>query len=261
VRAKIVLEESKVTSENVLGLLPGSDPALEGEYVLLSAHLDHVGVGEPINGDPIHNGAMDNASGTATIIEVARQLRESEDPPQRSILFLACTGEEKGLLGSKYYASRPTVDMNKVVANVNVDMFLPIIPLRMVRAFGLNETSFGELVQAAAAREQIQVQEDPEPERNVFIRSDQYNFIKKGVPSLVLAFGREPGSPEDKVMNEWRRDRYHAPADDLQQPVNKEAAAKYNKLMATLTAEIANRPDRPKWREDSFFRRFAEGRP
>ena len=120
----------------MIGIRPGDDPELKNEYVLLSAHLDHEGVGEPINGDSIYNGAMDNASGIATLLEAARLLGESGQPLRRSVIFLACTGEEKGLLGSRYYASRPTVDINNVVANINLDMFLPLFPLDMVRGYG-----------------------------------------------------------------------------------------------------------------------------
>ena len=156
---------------------------------MLSAHLDHVGVGEPIDGDSIYNGAMDNASGIATLLEAARLLEESAQSLRRSVIFPACTGEEKGLLGSRYYASRPTVDINNVVANINLDMFLPLFPLEVVRGYGLGESDLGDRLRAAAENIGIGVQEDPTPERNIFIRSDQYNFIKKGIPALFLGFG------------------------------------------------------------------------
>lgn len=257
VRGKVVLEQSKVSSENVVGILRGADPELKDEYVLLSAHLDHIGVGEPVHGDSINNGAMDNASGVATLLETATELRQAGEPLRRSILLLACTGEEKGLLGSKYYAERSTVEMHQVVANINLDMFLPIVPLRMVRGYGLGESDLSDRLRGAAAQLGIEVQEDPEPERNIFIRSDQYNFIKKGVPALFLSFGVAKDSPEQETATAWFRDRYHGPSDDLSQPVDKEAAATFNHLMATLTREIANADARPQWRADSFFRRFA----
>ncbi|MEZ5366875.1 MAG: M28 family metallopeptidase [Bryobacterales bacterium] len=257
-RAKVTLEQANATSENVVAILPGTDPDLADEYVLLSAHLDHIGVGKPVNGDTINNGAMDNASGVATLIEVARALREGE-APRRSVLLLACTGEEKGLLGSRYYSERPTVEMGQVVANVNLDMFLPIVPLTVARGYGLDESDIADRLRAAASPMGVAVQPDPEPERNIFIRSDQYNFIRKGVPALFLGFGYEADSPEEKVFDEWFHTRYHSPSDDLEQPVDKEAAAKFNELMLTLTRELANDEARPQWREDSFFRRFAAG--
>ena len=260
IRGKVALERSKLSSDNVIGIRPGDDPELKNEYVLLSAHLDHEGVGEPINGDSIYNGAMDNASGIATLLEAARLLGESGQPLRRSVIFLACTGEEKGLLGSRYYASRPTVDINNVVANINLDMFLPLFPLDMVRGYGLSESDLGDRLRAAAESIGIGVQEDPTPERNIFIRSDQYNFIKKGIPALFLGFGFEANSPQAEQFQQWLRTRYHAPSDDLAQPVDRKAAAVFNRLMAQLAVEIANADERPRWREDSFFRRFASAR-
>jgi hypothetical protein len=258
IRATMVLEQSKVTSSNVVALLPGADAERKDEYVLLSAHLDHIGVGGPTDGDRINNGAMDNASGIATLIEVARVLKESGQPLKRSVVLLACTGEEKGLLGSRYYAARPTVEMDHVAANLNFDMYLPIVPLRAIMALGAEESDLGDLLRAVAAESGLEVQPDPEPKRNRFIRSDQYNFIRQGVPALALKFGVQPGSEEEKVMSGWYRDRYHSPSDDLSQPVNKEAAVEFNRLMAALVTRIANADSRPQWHEESFFRRFAD---
>ena len=256
IRGTVAIEQSKLSSDNVVGIRPGDDPELKNEYVLLSAHLDHVGVGEPIDGDPIYNGAMDNASGVATLLEAARLLEESGQRLRRSVIFLACTGEEKGLLGSRYYASRPTVDIHNVVANINLDMFLPLFPLETVRGYGLAESDLGDRLKAAAESIGIAVQEDPTPERNIFIRSDQYNFIKKGIPALFLGFGFEPDTPPAEEFQNWLRTRYHAPSDDIDQPVDREAAAVFNRLMARLAVEIANADERPQWREDSFFQRF-----
>jgi hypothetical protein len=257
IRAKVVYEAGRIASPNVVAVLPGSDPDLKNEYVLLSAHLDHMGIGEPVKGDNIYNGAMDNASGVATLIETARLIRAGK-PPKRSILFLACTGEEEGELGSKYYAARPTVDLKKVVANINLDMYLPLFPLRILRAYGLNESDLAGYLDIAAKENGIRVQDDPTPDRNIFIRSDQYSFIKKGIPALFLSFGYDPGTPEEKIVNTWLAERYHGPADDTKQPVDKQAAAKFNVLMSTLAVRIANTPQRPQWKADSFFRRFVQ---
>jgi len=245
-------------SENVVGILPGSDPRLAKEYIVLSAHVDHVGVGKPINGDEIYNGAMDNASGIATLIETARLLREGKTRLRRSVVFLAVTGEEKGLLGSRYYAAHPTVSRDAIVANLNTDMFSPLFPLKSVVVQGLEESDLAADLRRVAEKLGIDVLSDPEPERNAFIRSDQYSFIRKGVPALSLKVGFTKDSPEHEIVKRWRKERYHAPSDDLNQPVDRKAAADFNRLYARAVEEIANRERRPSWNKDSFFRRFAQ---
>jgi hypothetical protein len=244
-------------SENVVGVFPGSDPDLAKEYVLLSAHLDHVGVGKPIEGDEIYNGAMDNASGIATLIETARTLAESGRRTRRSILFVAVTGEEKGLLGSRFYAAHPTVAAAAIVANLNTDMFQPLFPLESLIVQGLEESDLRADLLRAAEPLGVKVLSDPEPERNAFIRSDQYSFIRKGVPALSLKVGFEKDSPEHEVIKKWRKERYHAPSDDLRQPVDLKAAADFNRVYLLAIAEIADRAARPRWNDESFFRRFA----
>jgi hypothetical protein len=256
IRANPEFKTSEVESENVVGMVPGSDPKLKDEYVVISAHLDHIGVGAPINGDPIYNGAMDNASGTASLIEIAKEL--SKQKLKRSLLLLAVTGEEKGLLGSKYFANHPTVKPGSIVADVNLDMFLPIIPLHAVTTYGADESDLGPLFKQVAERFDIKVLPDREPHRNIFIRSDQYNFILKGVPSLSVKFAADAGTPEEKTMKDWITNRYHAPSDDLNQPVNIEGAAKFNRLLAAVAKAIADRPERPHWYPTSFFSRFAK---
>jgi Zn-dependent M28 family amino/carboxypeptidase len=246
-----------VESQNVAGMLPGSDPKLKDEYVVLTAHLDHLGVGQPINGDKIYNGAMDDASGVASILEVARMLKDSHANLRRSLIFLAVTGEEKGLQGSKYFAAHPTVKPKEIVVDINLDMFLPLHKLEYLEVQGLAESSLGDDIRAVAEKAGVQIQSDKEPQRNLFIRSDQYSFIKRGVPALAFKFGYLPGSPEEKLHKDWLKFRYHAPSDDLQQPVDKAAAAKFNSIILELVERVANAPDRPQWKPDSFFRRFA----
>ena len=252
----ISYERSRITSENVVAVLPGSDPILRSEYVLLSAHLDHMGVADPVNGDAIYNGAMDNASGVAALLEVARKLRGERI--RRSILLLACTGEEMGLLGSRYFAKRPTVSIESIVANINLDMFLPIIPLHMVRGYGIGESDLAAQLATAANDLGVKVQDDPEPERNIFIRSDQYSFIKEGIPALFLSVGWESGSPDDTTVAKWFAERYHAPSDDLTQPVDFESAERFNELMTRLARAVADSDRKPRWKEDSLFRTFAQ---
>jgi len=175
---------------------------------------------------------MDNASGSAMLLDVADSLKRGHDKLKRSVLFVWVTGEEKGLLGSRYYATRPTVPTGKMVADLNTDMFLPIVPLKVLTVYGLAESDLGDRVTALAAHLGYRVQADPEPLRNLFIRSDQYNFIKQGVPSLAMKVGSEPGSAEEKVFKQWLTERYHAPSDDADQPVNLEAAAGSRKSCA-----------------------------
>lgn len=258
-RSRVVMTRSTATSENVAGLYPGSDPALRPECVAVTAHLDHVGLGEPVNGDRIYSGAMDNASGCASLIEIARALHDSGARPRRSILFLAVTGEEKGLLGSQYYATHPTV-AGPIVANLNLDMFNPIFALKHLEVQGLEESSLGDDIRAVAGARGVTVQSDLEPEHNLFIRSDQYSFIKKGVPALAFKFSYVPGAPEEQQFKVWLRDRYHAPADDLDQPVDRAAAAQFNSILEQLLLRVANADRRPEWRPESFFRRFVPAR-
>ncbi|MGA7923260.1 MAG: M28 family metallopeptidase [Thermoplasmata archaeon] len=256
IRARVGTTRSQVKSENVIGVLQGSDPDLQHEYVIISAHLDHIGIGEPINGDRINSGAMDDASGDASLIEIARSLRESGTRPKRSILFLSVTGEEKGLLGSQYFAAHPTVP-GRLVADLNMDMFLPLFPFKYLEVQGLAESSLGDDVRAVAETAGVTVQADKQPEHNRFIRSDQYSFIKKGVPALSFKFGFIPGSLEGELFKAWYAHRYHTPSDDLEQPVDLVAAAQFNAVLEKLALRIANADRRPEWKGASFFRRFA----
>ena len=234
-------------------------PNLKNEYVVLSAHIDHLGIGEPINGDSIYNGAMDNASGSALLLDVAASLKKSPEKLKRSVLFVFVTGEEKGLLGSKYFAAHPTVDPKSMVADINVDMFLPIVPLKILTVYGLAESDLGDMARQVAQSHGITVQPDLEPQRNIFIRSDQYNFIRHGIPALAMGVGAVPGSPEQKILKDWLTQRYHAPSDDLNQPVDLASAALYEEVVRGLMIAVAQSPQRPQWKQDSFFRRYAQG--
>jgi Zn-dependent M28 family amino/carboxypeptidase len=260
IRATVTTTVEEIDSPNVVGILPGADAKLRNEYVVLSAHLDHLGVGQAESGqtrDLIYNGAMDNAAGIATLVETAAAIRASGKTFKRTIVFLAVTAEEKGLLGSRYYATRPAAPGTTVVANLNTDMFLPLFPLRSLIVQGLDESDLAADLRSAAAPLGVRVLTDPEPERNAFVRSDQYSFIRRGVPALSLKVGFERDSPEHEIVKKWRTERYHSPADDLSQPVDMKAAADFNRLYLLVVEAVANRPDRPRWNADSFFRRFA----
>jgi Zn-dependent M28 family amino/carboxypeptidase len=255
VRAVVAVDSQVVESQNVAGVVRGRDPALADEFVVLTAHLDHVGIGAAIDGDTIYNGAMDNASGIATLIESAKTVVAAR--PRRSVVFVAVTAEEKGLLGSRYFALNPTVPKDGIVANINMDMFLPLFPMKTLMVLGLDESDLGDDVRAVAAAMTVGVQADPEPQRNRFIRSDQYSFIREGVPALAMKVGYEEGSPEAKIAADWTRQRYHAPSDDLDQPIDRGAAAAFTELIGDLCVRVANRDTKPAWREGSFFKRFA----
>ena len=255
VKAAVVVDTATVESQNVVGVVRGRDPELADEFVVLTAHLDHVGIGGDVNGDTIYNGAMDNASGIATLLEAARAVTANR--PRRSVAFVAVTAEEKGLLGSRYFALNPTVPKTGIVANINMDMFLPLYPMKMLMVLGLDESDLGDDVRAVAGAMNVTVQADPEPQRNRFIRSDQYSFIREGVPALAMKVGYEEGSPEAAIAAAWTHDRYHAPSDDLDQPIDRGAAAAFTTLVGDLCLKVANRDARPRWKEGSFFKRFA----
>jgi hypothetical protein len=243
-----------IDTHNVVGLLEGSDRKLKHQYIVISAHLDHLGVGRPVDGDSIYNGAMDNASGVASVIETAK-LIAAGPRPKRSFLFIALTGEEMGELGSAYFAAKPTVDKSQVVADLNMDMYLPLFPLRYLEVQGLGESTLGNDARAIGQLNDIEVQFEKQPEENRFIRSDQVNFVAQGIPALAFKFGWTPDSPEMKTFNDWVKIRYHKPSDDLGQPVDKEAAAQFNSYLSQLAVRVANEPQKPSWYPESSFSR------
>ena len=255
-KATVVISNRKVSSENIAGLRMGADPKMRNEYVVISAHLDHLGVGSPLKGDRIYNGAMDDASGVASLIEIAKSLQADQANPARSILFLAVTGEEKGELGSLAFASHPSVK-GRIVADLNMDMYLPLFPLKWLEVQGLNESTLGSDITSVAGAAGVKVQSDKEPNRNRFIRSDQYSFVKGGVPALAFKFGFIPGGPEETIFKDWYTNRYHGVTDDLNQPVDRAAAAQFNSILRTLALRVADAPKPPAWNRSSFFTRFA----
>jgi Zn-dependent M28 family amino/carboxypeptidase len=186
-------------------------------------------------------------------------MKEQDLHLKRSVIFIAVTGEEKGELGSAFFASNPTIPKKSIVADINMDMYLPLFPLKYLEVQGLAESTLGDDIRAACKRAGVEVQADKEPDRNLFIRSDQYSFIKQGVPALAFKFGYTPGSPEEKVAKDWLKYRYHAPSDDLNQPVDKPAAADFNRILLDVGEHVADAQDRPHWNENSFFKRFATG--
>ncbi len=260
-RARVSYDREIVVSQNVVAVLPGRDPELRDQAVVLSAHLDHLGVGAAADGDSVYNGVMDNATGISTLIEIARALSAPGKRPARSIVFVCVTGEEKGLLGSHYYAHRPTVQIESIVANLNVDMVLPIVPMSHLVLHGVDESTFGDRARELAAEQGIEVLPDPEPHRRLFVRSDQFNFIRNGVPALAPMAAAPAGSDADSLLRAWIRERYHQPDDDLDQPFVPSSVSAFIAYVTELAARVANDPTRPTWKASSYFRRYASPAP
>ncbi len=249
-------------SPNIAAVLTGSDPTLKNQYVVMTAHVDHVGIGDAVNGDAIYNGAVDNASGTAALLEIARAFAEGTERPKRSVIFLAVTGEEAGLLGSDFYAHYPTVPISQIVANVNMDGISVLYEFKDIVALGADHSTLVQPVEDVARHLSLEVSPDPMPEENFFIRSDQYSFVKQGVPALSISEGFKTVDPSldgKKMQVDWIRTRYHTPQDDMQQPLNFKAARLCTQVLFAVGYEIANAPDRPHWNAgDIFGQRFGK---
>jgi len=249
--ATLHTEMKTLESANVAGMIEGSDPKLKAEVVVLSAHLDHIGVTPPVNGDGINNGALDNASGIATTLEVARAFKQSGKAPRRSVLVLAVTGEEKGLLGAEYFARNPTVPVGALVADVNLDMPILTYDFTDVIAFGAERSSLAAAVRSAAAREQVALSADPMPEEGLFTRSDHFRFVEVGVPSTFLMTGFQNGG--EAKFRGFLAGCYHKPCDDLSQGLDWAAGAKFARINYEIAREIADADARPLWNKGDFF--------
>lgn len=247
IRWKLKIEAEDLKSDNILAVLPGRTD----EYVAVSAHLDGYGFGEPVNGDGLYNGAFDDSAYVAELIELAH-LHKGKTP-RRGLLFCVFTGEEKGLLGSAYFTSHFTIPKEKIVADINLDYLRPIFPLKILTTLGLRESTLGEAVRKAAEPLGIRIQDDKEPERGLFRRSDQYNFIRNGIPGVAFIFGYENGSPEEATYRKWYAERYHRPSDDVNQPVDFAAAAKFNRFFEALVDQVSNAEEKPRWMPGSQY--------
>jgi hypothetical protein len=247
---------TEVTSPNVMGMVRGSDPRLREEYVVYTAHLDHLGIEEPVNGDRIYNGATDNAGGDAALIEIARAFTRLRERPRRSVIFVALTGEEKGLLGSDYFAEYPTVPRAKIVANVNMDGVNLLFDFRNIVDIGGDHSSLGGVFKRAAEKMDVDVVPDPVPEQQFFVRSDQYSFVRRGIPALFPRTGTKAVNPQidgAKMEADRFRFRYHLPSDDLNHPLDFEAGAKTARFNFLLGYIIAQDDQRPHWNDGDFF--------
>jgi hypothetical protein len=255
-RIKNVGKHRDLTSPNVVGVLKGSNPKLAGEYVVYSAHLDHLGFGEAIDGDTLYNGALDNASGSAVLLTLARAFAALPKPPARSVLFLADTAEEAGLIGAEYFAQQPTVPIKSIVADLNMDGASLFYTFDDVVALGAEHSTLGPVVTRAAASMGLTVSPDPMPEQASFVRSDQYAFVKAGVPSLMVSEGfkaRDKTIEPRKLVETWIGTRYHAPSDDMKQPFVFDATVEYTTLQLLLGYAVAQDPSVPAWNKGDWF--------
>jgi len=249
-----------VFSPNVLAYLEGSDPVLKNEFVVVTAHLDHVGVAATDDlEDGIYNGALDNAAGSAVVLELARvfsELAQAGFRPRRSILFTLLTAEEKGLQGAEYFNAFPTVPTANMVANVNLDMPLVLYDFTDLIAFGAERSSLGPVTETAVAKIGVTLSPDPLPEEGLFTRSDHYEFVKKGIPSVFLmtGFGQSlDGQSGEKVFRDFLANTYHTPADQLDLPINYQVGAKFSYANWMIITAVANADERPTWNNGDFF--------
>jgi hypothetical protein len=244
-------------SPNIIGEIVGSDPVLRDQYVVYTAHVDHLGICPPIDGDNVCHGAVDNASGVSTLLEIARAYASLPRPPRRSVLFVFVTGEEMGLLGSDYFAQAPTVPLNRIVANVNIDGAPGLLfSMKDAVAMGDEHSSIDRDAKSAARQLGYTLIPDPKPEEGDFIRSDQYSFVQQGVPALYISDGITSTDPKINglaVEKKWLVTRYHTPLDNMDQPLDYESAAKAAGLNFLVGYEIAQRDLPPEWNQRDFF--------
>ena len=259
--AKLELDQKirLIQSHNVVGKLEGSDPKLKNEYVIYTAHWDHLGIGLPNEkGDKIYNGALDNASGCAGLIEIARAFKALQTPPRRSILFLSVTAEEKGLIGSKYYAENPIYPLEKTVAVINMDGLNQWGPTRDLTVVGLGNSTLDDVLRQAAAEKKRVLRPDPEPEKGFYYRSDHFNFAKVGVPALDpndgIDFIGKPAGWGKQKRDEYTENDYHKPSDEIKPEWDLSGAAEDLRLLMTVGYRVANSPKYPEWKPGNEFK-------
>lgn len=251
-RIRLAMGHAEYNSFNVLAVLPGTDPVLKAEHVVVSAHLDGYGYGEPVDGDDLYNGTLDDAAYVGSLVRLAAN-RKGKPGLKRSILFVAFAGEEKGLQGSYAFVRRPTIPHQNLAAVINLDQLRPLFPLKILTALAVDDTSLGTPVREVAARHGVEIRPDPEPERGLLQRSDHWPFMQVGVPAVGFIFGYDEGSEAERRYREWYQVRYHRPQDDLTQPIDFQAAGDFNRFFYDLTAVVADLPARPEWKPDSLY--------
>jgi hypothetical protein len=259
-RVKLHVTERGYSSPNVLALLPGSDQALKDQVVVIAAHLDGYGFGTPVRGDNLYNGALDDAAYVALLIQFADDVKAGRlAAPKRSVLLCAFMGEEKGLLGSNYFVEHPTLPVPRLVADINLDQLRPLFPLTILTAEAIDDTTLGDTARAVGAGMGIALRPDMEPERGLLRRADQYPFLRLGVPAISFVFGFDPSTDAERRYREWYNVRYHRPQDDLTQPMDFDAAAKFDQFFYKLTEAVANSAVRPEFKAGSSFAAKSKG--
>jgi Zn-dependent M28 family amino/carboxypeptidase len=247
-----------VDSRNVLAKLEGSDPALKNEYVVYSSHWDHLGIGEPVNGDKIYNGALDNASGVATLLEIAKAFKQVKPQPKRSILFLMVTAEEQGLLGSEYYSVTPVYPLEKTLANINMDGVNQWGRTKDVTVIGMGASDLDDYLRDAAAEQGRTLRPDPESEKGFYYRSDHFNFAKQGVPALYADTGVEfigkPAEYSQQKRDEYTSNDYHKPSDQIKPDWDLSGAVEDAELMLAVGYRVANADKFPEWKPGNEFK-------
>lgn len=250
--ASFTLANRTYSSPNIIARLPGTDSSLADQAIVLTAHLDGYGYGTPVDGDSLYNGTLDDAAYVALLIQLAE--RQAGKGFSRPLIFAIVTGEEKGLLGSKHLMQHLPVAKESIAANINLDQLRPLFPLELLTVHAWDETTLGDDARAVAESMQIKVQNDPEPERNLIRRSDQWVFIQAGIPAINFVFGFTPGSESERIYRQWYREGYHTPKDDLEQKIDWEAATKFNTFFYALVERVSNSTIAPAWKTGSKLR-------
>jgi len=247
-----------IESRNVLGKIEGSDPQLKNEYVVYTAHWDHFGIGPAVNGDKIYNGALDNASGVAAMLEIAHELTQVKPAPRRSVLFIAVTAEEQGLLGSMYYAVTPVYPLATTLANINIDGINQWGRTKDITVVGLGASDLDDYLRDAAAEQSRTLRPDPEPEKGFYYRSDHFNFAKLGVPALDTDEGVEyigkPAEFSKQKRDEYTEHDYHAPSDQIKPDWDLSGAVEDAELLAAVGYRVTNAEKFPEWKPGNEFK-------
>jgi hypothetical protein len=245
-----------IECKNVVAVLPGSDPVLKNEYVLLSAHLDHLGIGKAVKGDSIYNGMWDNASGSATVVSISKEIGNLPQAPRRSIIFTCLTAEEKGLLGSTYFAEKKVIASGEIVANLNMDMTGSLFETKDIVPIGYTHSNLSEAIDYTAKTMNVEISDSKAAEDDRIERSDQISFIEKGIPALNISHGYKAVDPKikgQKILDKWMEKYYHSPADDMNQEYSDKAFLDAIKANFLTLYYISDMMDEIKWNEESWL--------
>ncbi|HEX4773849.1 MAG TPA: M28 family peptidase, partial [Bryobacteraceae bacterium] len=257
VQGKLPMQIRQIDSRNVIGRVEGNDPALMSQAVLFTAHWDHLGIGVPVNGDRIYNGAVDNATGCAMVLEIARVWATLPQKPKRSAYFIFVTAEEMGLLGSEYYGEHPEVPAGMTAADLNFDAFYPFGKTRDVFVQGAERTTLWPLVQRDAKRMNLEISPDPEPGQGHYYRSDHFSLARVGIPSFSISAGTQYlGKPADfgkKVFEDYNNTHYHQPSDEYHKDWDFASMEQMANFGLTLGLDFANTPKLPTWNAGDEF--------